>query len=1109
MPTDSYNPKIMPPRVYGILHRTRLVEFLQENAEKKLILILGRAAQGKSTLAAAYTTLSKAPCAWMNLSTEDSDPVNLFYLLVQSLQYVLKDVDLSTLLEFPRVGLGPRVGISLYRHWLSSVFNRVTCPAHIILDGLEQLGPTSFGFLRMLIEQVPPHIGLILISRTMPPLDLQKLKLNQDMITIDNDQLAFTFDEARRFFLEMHKFALDDEAIREIHRITEGWVGGLTLFVVSLRQLSKDEQKQLSFDSCRNNFRTEVFDYFKEQVFSAQPEKIQTFLIYSSILDFVEPGLARDLTGVDNTEEILSVMSRKNLFVQTVYSGKKGIVYHYHTLFRDFLKAKFETATNETERRDWFSRAGGFYEGRGDLRDAVKYYLEGRFYQGVARIIEEIGMELLREGRNVALAGWLEILPEDLLQSNPWLLLYRCMIRRFSAVEENSRVLTRIVDAFEKTGDRRGQLLALAYLLETSIFRGRDSIPVKSLLSKSEALLEDRDTDAHRYEGAVLWLQVGFANTMRGGDPQKGLFACQKAYLLAEYLRDTTLRFHALVCIVEALTWLGDFSSGSIYYDNLVALVDTNPDPELHSLQLLSYCSLLVAKGEIEKAQEIALAAKAQTEQNGLIHLFPLVLFHDFVVNVNLDKYPEAEQIGGRVLGLARSSGNLLLVGRILLWLGILHYRMDRYEEAIQLLKDSKEIFSSQSTWSETHLNICKLISALVQIHKTVDDNSIRELRNVFESASGMSNHLLAVHASFALALRAWKEGLFADSSEHLQTGFAIAQRKKYEHFQFLSPRDTVQICLIAIELDIKRAADYATRLLTEKLSKWARPNLDNLFERLTPKLRTSALKIKKRIHISSLPSIRIEALGGFRVLRAGQPMGKTEWRGNQPKRLLKAILARGGRNVPVDVVVEDLWPERDAKVGQANFTVNLHRLRRILEPELNKYHGSSYIELKGNLISLNESLCSSDLGDFLALVRKAEQHKAKGEIKESLDASRRAVETYKGDFLSEELYAGWAAEKREDLRKLFLDFLLKMAAFHEERGVSREAIRCYQKALETDPLLEGAYQKLMLIHSKRGNKGAAVKVYEACKKAFECELGLEPDDLTKAIYRKIAETRS
>jgi len=45
--------KITPPHLPQILIRPRLLNFIEKNKDKKLILILGQAAQGKSTLAAS------------------------------------------------------------------------------------------------------------------------------------------------------------------------------------------------------------------------------------------------------------------------------------------------------------------------------------------------------------------------------------------------------------------------------------------------------------------------------------------------------------------------------------------------------------------------------------------------------------------------------------------------------------------------------------------------------------------------------------------------------------------------------------------------------------------------------------------------------------------------------------------------------------------------------------------------------------------------------------------------------------------------------------------------------------------------------------------------
>ncbi len=55
--------KITPPSVPHILDRPRLIERLIQNRDKKLILILGQAAQGKSTLAVSYVKASQIPSA--------------------------------------------------------------------------------------------------------------------------------------------------------------------------------------------------------------------------------------------------------------------------------------------------------------------------------------------------------------------------------------------------------------------------------------------------------------------------------------------------------------------------------------------------------------------------------------------------------------------------------------------------------------------------------------------------------------------------------------------------------------------------------------------------------------------------------------------------------------------------------------------------------------------------------------------------------------------------------------------------------------------------------------------------------------------------------------
>lgn len=255
------------------------------------------------------------------------------------------------------------------------------------------------------------------------------------------------------------------------------------------------------------------------------------------------------------------------------------------------------------------------------------------------------------------------------------------------------------------------------------------------------------------------------------------------------------------------------------------------------------------------------------------------------------------------------------------------------------------------------------------------------------------------------------------------------------------------------------------------------------------------------------IPQIQIQVLGNFQVLRGESPIEEGEWKAKQPKLLLKALITRGGARVPKDVLMEDLWPETSQFSAERNFKVVLHRLRKALEPSMDRNAGSSYVLLKGNLLSLNRDLCRIDLDDFLAFYRRAKKADQAGEVREVISAGASALALYKGDFLADDLYVPWAELKREELRTLHIALMRRAAELYEGQGSSRKAIEYYGMIIKADPADEEAYQKLMLIYSARGMPAEARRVYDECRKALDREVGVAPGKLTVSIYRRIAES--
>jgi len=1103
--------KITPPRLPNILYRPRLLESIEKNKDKRLILILGQAAQGKSTLAASHVKESEVPSAWINLNRDDSEPVNLFYSTVHALQHVFPDIDLHSLLSYPSISMGPRLEIPLYREWTNAIFEKISFPVQIVLDGLDRLATDapSFQLLKVLINDAPQHIHLIMLSREEPPFEIQGLKVKQKVYVLANEDLAFTPDEIQSFFQELPGISFGSDQLKKVHQFTEGWVGGLILLSETLDRFPEDKREKYLLESAPDRFKGAVFQYFGEEILSFLPEATQDFLIRSAIFEIIEPGIVRDLLGMEDTEEILNEHAKKNFFVQSNYDDKKGWVFRYHQLFRDFLQSKFRSEIGEEEKRAFFQNAGSIYEQRGRLEESVSFYFEAKAYDRAASVIEQIGMDLWRKGRTGDLAQWIKALPDDLVEGSPWLILCLFMTRRFTGSRENIISLQKALSLFEKEEDLSGRILSLASLIEATIMKGRDITPLAYLLNEGEKLLKTSDPDIYAYERAILSFQVGYGFILRGGNLIKGLWACENAYLISKDLGIFPIQVNALIHMIMAYTFLGEFALGDDACKKLDKTISKWSTPEFRSMQLLNYCHLNLWKGAFDKAEEAVREAKKQIETSGLTYLYSVTLLYDLALKFYAEDHIAGINIGNRLLELALSMDNLFLQGITRLFLALSFYRKEAFEKAGALVEDAIKILSSHEAWSHEHLNEGKVLMSLIAYHLQTAESHEKQLAKALNYFDEEKNLVFLINAHFAMALLKWNQADINKTVRHLNTGFQIAREKEFEFFPALSKKDLTKICVLALELGAKSAVDYAAHLLTTRVASEAGPELERLCKHSNRKIRGKAREIRIAIYRANVPTLRIQGLGRFEVFRADIPMKEGEWQRNQAKNLLKALVSHGPQGIPKEILMEDLWPESEQKAAQQNFKVTLHRLRKSLEPGMETDFGSSYLHLKNSILSLDIDRVELDTERFLSLLEQGELKERDKDLQGAIDLYIQAQELYKGDFLPGDLYAPWAEPIREGLKQKYLHLMLKLARLHENCSDFKKAVLFYEKAIHTDPILEEAYQGLMILYGKKGQKNNARKVFEACRTAVTRGLGCEPDSSTIEIYDKIEKNDS
>ena len=116
--------------------------------------------------------------------------------------------------------------------------------------------------LRALIEQGPPFAHLVVITREDPPFPLPRLRAHRRLVELRADDLRYTADEAAAYLGADVGLDLDDEHVRRLVERTEGWIAGLQLAAISLR----DQPAPLARSTRSTGSQRFVLDYLAAEV---------------------------------------------------------------------------------------------------------------------------------------------------------------------------------------------------------------------------------------------------------------------------------------------------------------------------------------------------------------------------------------------------------------------------------------------------------------------------------------------------------------------------------------------------------------------------------------------------------------------------------------------------------------------------------------------------------------------------------------------------------------------------------------------------------------------------------------------------------------------------
>ncbi|CCH76473.1 Transcriptional regulator, LuxR family protein [Nostocoides japonicum T1-X7] len=498
----------------GSVTRSRLIDRLDESG---VVAVCAPAGYGKTTLLADWVRGAEQ-AAWLSLDVGDNDPVRFWRHVSAALSAVR-----------PRLGdrLDPMLGPPTPRSFepvVTALVNELATPPtsaqmRLVLDDYHLIDSSQVhAGIEFLLEHRPPHLRLVLASRSDPPVALARLRARGELTELRAADLRFTTDEAAAL-LRCTVTTLPQTAVAALTARTEGWAAGLQLAALSLRG-HEDVQ---SFVAAFTGSHRYILDYLTEEVLERQSERVRSFLLETALLERVSGPLCDAVTGRTDSQALLERLERSGLFLMPLDEVRGW--WRYHHLFAEVLRTRLMHRRPDRA-LEIHRAAAGWYEQRGLADEAIQHALAARETTRAARLIERHfdGVFNLR-GEEATIHRWLPALPEELTRRRPRLLLAQSqmagmrgdiesMLPLIDAAERES--LAQTDEPFEPAVGRASSLLvnvpAVIELQRSYIAQFRNDVEgTRTYAARAAALVRDDEvmlaSTVEGFQAVAEWMR--------------------------------------------------------------------------------------------------------------------------------------------------------------------------------------------------------------------------------------------------------------------------------------------------------------------------------------------------------------------------------------------------------------------------------------------------------------------------------------------------------------------------------------------------------------------------------------------------------------------------
>jgi DNA-binding SARP family transcriptional activator len=223
-----------------------------------------------------------------------------------------------------------------------------------------------------------------------------------------------------------------------------------------------------------------------------------------------------------------------------------------------------------------------------------------------------------------------------------------------------------------------------------------------------------------------------------------------------------------------------------------------------------------------------------------------------------------------------------------------------------------------------------------------------------------------------------------------------------------------------------------------------------------------------------------------------------------RPGALLALLAIHAGECVPVDRLVDELWPGHESSQGAKRVQVNVLRLRRALERVVPGLDGAAVVRTRSRGYALQVDPESLDAVRFARLVSRGRGELDAGDAARAAGTLRAALALWRGDPYAGYGYECFAAAEIRRLEELRACALEGWAEAQLELGAHATIAAELERLVARHPLREHLHALLMVALYRCRRQGEALAAYQVARSLLVDGLGIEPGLELRGLQRAI-----